>query len=60
MSFQVCFLHADWSVDFYHYVSVSRAYGSSDSLNFSDDLVQGQPLEVPVASVRDSKKAPFP
>lgn len=59
MSFQVCFLHADWPVDFYHYVSVSKAWGSSDSLNFSDGLVQGQPLEVPVASVGDSKESTF-
>ena len=59
MSFQVCFLDADWSVDFYLYVSVSRAWGSSESLNFSDGLVQGQPLEVPVASVRDSKESTF-
>lgn len=59
MSFQVCFLYTDWPVNFYQYVSGSRAWGPSDSLNFSDGLVQGQPLEVPVASVRDSKESTF-
>lgn len=59
MCLQVCFLHTDWPDNFYQYVSVSRVWGSSDSLNFSDGLVQGQPLEVPVASVRDSKENTF-